>query len=141
MLSISCSAHSYKFAATLPHIFFWILSHVSRVGHRRVMLRRQEHEPDPVEEVDAAQGRDPQVEEDPEDDGRRDHPQQRGHEDRNPDEQADAKSGNTLVYKLVKFDLDCQGLTKVPKCQWSSRPLRTVTVMRKVTTRALGLFM
>lgn len=109
MLSISCSAHSYKFANTLPHIFFWILSHVSCVGHRRMMLRWQEHEPDAVEEVDAAQGRDPQVEEDPEDDGRRDHPEQRGQQDRNPDEQANAKSGHPLVWKWVKFKQGCQG--------------------------------
>ena len=66
-----------------------------------MVLRRQEHKPDPVKEVDTAERGDAQVEEDAEDDGRWDHPQERGQEDRDPDEQADAKPSHSLIWNKV----------------------------------------
>ncbi len=51
------------------------LAYVSDVWSARVVLGRVEEEPDPVNKLEPIEGTDPQVEEDPKDDGHRNLPQ------------------------------------------------------------------
>ena len=65
-----------------------------------MMFLWQENKPKSFEKIDSAQRRDPQVEEDPEDDGRRNEPQKWGQQYRKADEKADAESCDALVWNI-----------------------------------------
>ena len=63
-----------------------------------MMFWGKKDESDSLEEVDTAERGDAEVEEDAEDDCRRDEPQKRGKKDREPDQQTDTKAGHPLVW-------------------------------------------
>ena len=69
------------------------------------MLDRHEHEPQPVEELDAAERRDSHVQEDAENDRVGDEPEQGRQEDGEADEQGHTEGRNALIWsrKLNMF--------------------------------------
>ena len=72
-------------------------TYASNVRDVGMMLDGHEHEPEPVEELDAAERGDAHVEEDAEDDGVRNESQQWRQQDGKPDEHGYAKGGDTLI--------------------------------------------